>query len=123
MLEFLKANRKSYPKYFRMKELKKYLENGQLHEITRYKKVVGFYVLEDEKFKSLYINKNYRQYSRNLIKKMFKNLKQKCELLTIAVNNRSKKVRNLAIRNGFKPTNKIVNGKTHLLEVYEWKAN
>lgn len=119
--EFLKENKKSFPNYFRIKELKNYYNNNQLHLLTYNNKIIGFYVLEIEKFKSLFINKDYRIYSREILKNMFTELKEKNCLLTIAVNNKSKRVKNLALKNNFLPTGKMVQGKTHLLEIYEWK--
>jgi len=119
--EFLKENRKSFPNYFRIGELKNYYNNNQLHLLNYKNEMVGFYVLENEKFKSLFIKKEYRKYSKEILKNMFSKLKEKNNLLTIAVNNRSKRVKNLALKNGFLPSGEIVQGKTHLLEIYEWK--
>lgn len=119
MLSFISENKKHYPKYFKIKELKNYYLKNELHPLKRYNKIIGFYVLENEKFKSLYIKKDYRTHSKNIIKKMFKELKSKNKILTIAVNNKSKKVKNLALKNGFNPTNQIVKGKTHYLEIYK----
>ena len=119
--EFLKENKKSFPNYFRISELKNYYNNNQLHLLIYKNEIVGFYVLENEKFKNLFIKKDYRKYSREILKNMFTELKEKNYFLTIAVNNKSKRVKRLALKNGFLPSGKTVQGKTHLLEIYEWK--
>ena len=118
--DFLKKNKKSFPKYFRITELKNHYKNNQLHFLYFEQEICGFYVLENEKFKNLYINKNYRAFSKQILKNMFTELKEKNNLLTIAVNNNSNKIKNLALKNDFAPTGLVVQGKTHLLEIYKW---
>ena len=44
---FIKENRKSFPKYFKVRELRKYNKNGQLYQIYFLTSLVGFYVLEE----------------------------------------------------------------------------
>lgn len=122
VLQFIQENKKSFPKYFRIKELKNYYNNHQLYPIWYNMKVVGFFVLEGTMFKSLYINKDYRPMSKDLLQKVFEYSKAVRKELTIAVNERSKRVMKLCERNGFEKTETMVRGKTHELAVYKWTA-
>jgi hypothetical protein len=117
---FIKENRKSFPKYFKVRELRKYNKNGQLYQIYFLTSLVGFYVLEEEKMKSLFIKKDYRTFSKEILADIFKHIKSTVDYCTLAVNEMSPRVKRLAIKNGFVATDKYVKGKTHKLRVYEW---
>lgn len=118
---FIQKNRKSFPAYFRTKELKRYYLDGKLHFLQKDNEIIGFYVLDGEMFKSLFISKENRQNSSDILKSLFEKIKGENNLLTIAVNNNSKRVKKLCERNGFEPTKKFVKGKTHNLEIYAWR--
>lgn len=120
--QFIKENRKSFPNYFRAKELKNHHKKKELYYLYFENVVVGFYVLEKEKFKSLFIKKDYRKYSSQILKEMFTKIKNENKLLTIAINPNSSRMKRLAIKNNFVETKKIVQGKTHRLVIYKWKA-
>lgn len=120
--QFIKENRKSFPNYFRAKELKNHHKKKELYYLYFENVVVGFYVLEKEKFKSLFIKKEYRKYSSQILKEMFTKIKNENKLLTIAINPNSSRMKRLAIKNNFVETKKIVQGKTHRLVIYKWKA-
>lgn len=120
--QFIKENRKSFPNYFRAKELKSHHKKKELYYLYFENVVVGFYVLEKEKFKSLFIKKDYRKYSSQILKEMFTKIKNENKLLTIAINPNSSRMKRLAIKNNFVETKKIVQGKTHRLVIYKWKA-
>ena len=118
--QFIKDNRKSFPKYFKAKEIKKYHKKGQLYTIDFIGTMVGFYVMEEEKMKNLYIIKSLRSNSNMLLEQVFKDIKSMVDYCTIAVNERSSKVRKLALRNDFVPTDTWVQGKYHKLRLYAW---
>ena len=42
MIEFIRKNKKSFPNYFRIGELKTYIKNNNLHEIKENNEIVGF---------------------------------------------------------------------------------
>lgn len=118
--QFIIDNRKSFPKYFKARELKKYNEKGQLFPIYFIGKMVGFYVLEEEKMKSLFIEKFMRSNSSQLLEQVFNDIKTKVSYCTTAVNERSPRVKRMVLKNGFVPTDRYVQGKTHRLRLYEW---
>ena len=117
---FLKENRKSFPNYFRVGELKNYHKNGQLKTIAHDKKTVGFYVLENEKLKSLFLLKNYRK--MGIVEKTIKSLLKKENYITIAINKKSVRMIKFANKYNFKETEKEVKGKTYNLTVYEYRS-
>ena len=92
------------PSFMRKKELKQYELNGK----------VGFYVLDGEKFKNLFIAPEFRRngLATQVIKKHIP------DGITICTTKRSCSIKKLIIRLGFKPTGKIVDGKQSKLEVW-----
>ena len=51
--------KKQLPSFMRMRELKAYEQKGQLHYIIEDNVCKGFYVLDNEKFKCLFVEPQY----------------------------------------------------------------
>jgi len=119
---FIVENRKSFPKYFKAKEIKKYHKENKLYKIMWVETMVGFYVVDGTQIKNLFIKKEYRRHSKLFLKEMFDNIKNKLDYATLAVNENSFKVKKLAIKNGFIATDNYVKGKTHRLRIYSWSS-
>ena len=104
------------PSFMRKKELKKYELDGKLHYIYFNSKQVGFYVLDGEKFKNLFIEPEYRRHglaTKTIVKHM-------ADGITICVTRRMCNIKKLIIKLGFQFTGQIVDGKQSKLEI--WKS-
>lgn len=116
---FLKENRKSFPNYFRIGEIKRYNKQGKLHILYLNKQAVGFYVLDGCQFKNLFIKKEYRK--QGLVGMLMAMLQINHDYLTIAVNENSSRMVKFCKKYGFRKTDKQVQGKTYKLKIYEYK--
>lgn len=123
--EFIQVNRKNFPRYFKTKELKKFYNNNELFKIYDFGKMIGFYVLSGSQFRSVFIDKTVNETTRReRLNQVFNQLQKEHKYITIAVNNRSLRVKKFALRYNFKDTQKVVIGKDNLsLNIYEWAAN
>lgn len=118
---FIKENRKSFPNYFRVKELKEYYNNEKLKMITLNHKTVGFYVLDGSQLKSLFITKDHRK--TGLIDMVMLVIQQSQPYLTLALNKNSSRMMKFAKKFGFNETKRNVKGKTYNLTIFEYRCN
>lgn len=119
--EFIYTHKEYYPEFFDVKELLKYAMDDKMIVIKKSDAIIGFTVLDGTQMKALYIAPEHRFYSRFYIPMFYKKCKNRSDLLTVAVDFNNSKSINRALRNEFKPTGKIVQGKDRPLEVYEWR--
>lgn len=103
------------PSFMRKKYLKEMIQDNKLHHIYYENKVVGFYVLDEEKFKCLYVRPDYR--GLGLSTRIIENIIQK-QQITICVTRKSCAIKKLIKRLKFTPMNKIVEGKNSPLEIW-----
>ena len=108
--------KKQLPSFMRMRELKAYEQKGQLHYIIENNVCKGFYVLDNEKFKCLFVEPQYR--GNGIATTIIKNIIN-TQNITIAVTKRNCGIKKIIINLGFQNTNIIVQGKQSLLEI--WK--
>lgn len=115
---FFTRERKSFPQYFKIKELKEQHKLGNLYILIEYD-ILGFYVLENEKFKNLYITKDKRK--SGFVEYLIKKIKYENNLITIAINEKSRRMKKFVKKYGFAPTNKTVQGKITQLTIYKYE--
>lgn len=117
--KFFREERKSFPKYFKMKELRAQYEKGNLYLIISDKGIFAFYVLEGEKFKNLYIPKVFRK--TRVIEMVVEYLQKNNKILTIAINENSRRMKKFCKKYNFFPTDKVVQGKESKLTIYKYE--
>lgn len=100
------------PYYFSRKVLKDYYNKGQLYSYKW-----GFYVMEDNKLKSLFIYPNYR--GQGLASKVIATLVNNNRNITIAQPlRRLTPIKKIIMKLGFKPSGVIVQGRKSKLEIW-----
>lgn len=115
---FFTRERKSFPSYFKIRELQAQYEEGNLYVIIQ-GDIYGFYVLENEKFKNLYITKEKRK--SGIIEYIMQVVKYENNLITIAINEKSRRMKKFVKKYGFVSTEKTVRGKESELMIYEYR--
>jgi hypothetical protein len=121
--KFILGEEKNFPPFMMAEELKKYNHEGKLHPIIFSDQLVGFFVLDKEKFKSLYVCPEAREWSSEIIPGVYQYIKILSNgYLTIAADPNNPKTIKNASRNGFVCTGRKVQGKDRELEIWEWKT-
>ena len=122
--EFISKYKNQFPTFILESELLKYEEEGKLHEIIFSNEVIGFFVLDEEKMKSLFIAEEYREYSSIILPGVYQFAKILSKgYLTIAADPNNPRTAKHALLNGFKKTDRTVQGKDRLLEIWEWRSS
>ena len=122
--EFISKYKNQFPVFMLEGELLKYEEEGKLHEIIFSDEIVGFFVLDEEKMKSLFIAEECREYSSIILPGVYQFAKILSKgYLTIAADPNNPRTAKHASLNGFKKTDRTVQGKDRLLEIWEWRSS
>ena len=121
--EFLDVYKNQLPPFMVDVELLNYEKEGKLHEIVEDGEMIGFFVVDEEKMKSLFV----REESRYLTPEILPGVYQFAKILspgwlTIAADPNNPRTAKHALLNGFVKTDRTVQGKDRLLEIWEWRA-
>ena len=121
--KFIKDEASNYPPFMLVEELLKYLDEKKLHGVEFNGSIMGFFVLDEEKFKSLYITPIFRSSTNLTLPAIYNQVKRMSNgYLTVAADpNNPRTIKHMKL-NGFKNTKRKVQGKDRELEVWEWKA-
>lgn len=109
--------RTELPSFMRMKYLKQMETDGKLHYISCNNNIAGFYVVDGNQFKCLFIAPSYRK--RGLATQAIQTEMRK-QTITIATTRRICGIKRIIQRLGFTQTDMVVQGKQSLLEI--WKS-
>lgn len=115
---FFSKERKSFPSYFKIKELREHYKNNNLYVVIE-GDIFAIFVIDKEKFKNLYVKKEKR--GKGVTEYIIQWIKYKNKLITIAINQKSRRMKRFAKKYGFKETTKEVQGKESLLTIYEYE--
>lgn len=106
------------PSFMRKRELKQYEQKGQLHYIYNDNEEIGFYVLEEKKFKNLFVSPEYR--GRGIATQIIRSYIP--DGITICTTKRMCKIKRLIMKLGFHFTGEKVQGKQSELEIWSCAA-
>lgn len=104
------------PSFMRKRELKLYKQKGLLHYILYNDEIAGFYVLDGEMFKNLFIALDYRKLG--LATQIIRELASK-QHITICTTRRMCGIKRIIIKLGFVYTGQEVQGKQSILQIWE----
>ena len=116
---FFRRERKRFPSYFKIKELREQYEKGNLYLVVEGGSVYGFYVLEGEKLKNLYVDKDHRK--TGVVDYIVEYVKYYNKLITVAINEKSRRMKKFVKKYGFVCTDRVVQGKESELVIYRYK--
>jgi len=121
--EFLRTYRFQIPTFMVDAELLNYEKEEKLHKIIEDDEMIGFFVVDVEKMKAIFVREESRDHTSEILPLVYQFAKILSPgFLTIAADPKNPRTAKHAALNGFTKTDRTVQGKECVLEIWEWRA-